>query len=157
MTKRFRILVAVSVACLAILAAAVAWRLTAGSDAQARVADAAPSLEIRWHGGGIVLQGAVQDVATQHALAEGAAARLGGESDQVTDWLDITPAALPVADAASLARLILLGQEGWHLQRRPTEGWLAVQSLTDERSVQANALLQAAFGPGVAMRLVLLP
>jgi hypothetical protein len=157
MTKRFRILVAVSVACLAVLAAAVAWQLTAGGDAQARAADATPSLEIRWHGGGIVLQGAVQDAATQHALAEGAAARLGGESDQVTDWLDITPAALPVADAASLARLILLGQEGWHLQRRSTEGWLAVQSLADERSVQAKALLQDAFGPGVAMRLVLLP
>lgn len=141
-------------ACLAILAAAVAWRLTTGSDAQAR---AAPSLEIRWHGGGIVLQGAVQDVATQQALAEAAAARLGGETDQVIDWLDITPAALPVVDAASLARLIKLGQEGWHLQRRPTEGWLAVQSLTDERGVQAKALLQAAFGPEVAMRLVLLP
>jgi hypothetical protein len=62
-----------------------------------------------------------------------------------------------VADPAALARLILLGQEGWHLQRRQTEGWLAVQSLTDERSVQAKALLQAAFGPGVAIRLVQLP
>lgn len=157
MTKRIRILVVVSMICLAVLAAGVAWHLTGGGGAQARTAEAAPSLEIRWHGGGIVLQGTVRDAATQRALAEGAAARLGGESDQVTDWLDITPAALPVADAAALARLILLGQEGWHLQRRPTEGWLAVQSLTDERSVQAKALLQAAFGPGVAIRLVQLP
>jgi hypothetical protein len=159
MTKRIRILVVVSMACLAVLAAGVAWRLAGDGEAQARTAnaEAAPSLEIRWHGGGIVLQGTVRDAATQHALAEGAAARLGGESEQVTDWLDITPAALPVADPAALARLILLGQEGWHLQRRQTEGWLAVQSLTDERSVQAKALLQAAFGPGVAIRLVQLP
>ncbi|WP_432726512.1 hypothetical protein [Variovorax sp. W6] len=158
MTKRIRILIA-SIACLAILAVGVAWRLTAGGEAQVRTvgAQAAPSLEIRWHGGGIVLQGTVLDAATQHTLAEGAAARLGGESDQVTDWLDITPTALPVADPTALAKLILLGQEGWHLQRRPTEGWLAVQSLTDERSAQAKALLQAAFGPGVAIRLVQLP
>ncbi|HEX7865274.1 MAG TPA: hypothetical protein VF555_10005 [Variovorax sp.] len=134
MTKPIRIL-AVSTACLAILAAVVGWYLTAGNDAEARLSQTTPSLEIRWHGGGIVLQGTVPDVATQRALAEGAAARLGGESDQVTDWLDIKPTALPVADTAALGRLILLGQEGWHLQRRPTEGWLAVQSLTDERSV----------------------
>ncbi|MFS2102615.1 hypothetical protein ACCC97_27025 [Variovorax sp. Varisp85] len=158
MTNPLGRILAASIACLAILAAAVAWHPTAGGNAQVRTADAVPpSLEIRWHGGGIVLQGAVQDAATQQTLAEGAAARLGGESDQVTDWLDITPTALPVADAASLVRLINLGQEGWHLQRGPTGGWLAVQSLTDERSVQARALLQAAFGPGGAVRLVPLP
>ncbi len=144
-------------ACLAILAAVVGWYLTAGSGTEARTAETTPSLEIRWHGGGIVLQGTVRDAATQRVLAEGAAARLGGESDQVTDWLDITPTALPVADAGALARVILLGQEGWHLQRRATESWLAVQSPADERSAQARALLQAAFGPDVAIRLVQLP
>lgn len=157
MTKPIGRFLALSIACLAILAAVAGWHLASGSGARARVADATPSLEIRWHGGGIVLQGTVQDVATQRSLAEGAAARLGGESDQVTDWLDITPTAPPVADAAALAKVILLGQEGWHLQRRSTEGLLAVQSPTDERSMQAKALLQAAFGPGVAIRLVQLP
>jgi len=117
----------------------------------------APLLEIRWHGGGIVLQGKVRDVATQQALAQGAAARLGGETDQVTDWLDITPTGLVVADPAALAQLIRLGQEGWHLQRRPAEARLAVQSLADARSAQALSLLQAAFGPGVPARLIQLP
>lgn len=157
MTKPLGIF-SVSVAFLVILAAAVGWHLAAGSGTEARaVQTTTPSLEIRWHGGGIVLQGKVRDAATQRVLAEGAAARLGGESDQVTDWLDIAPDALPVADAAALAKVILLGQEGWHLQRRATEGWLAVQSPTDERSAQARALLQAAFGPDVAIRLIQLP
>lgn len=156
---------AISMACLMALAAiaAVTWHLTAGRDAHANagtgtdIAASSPLLEIRWHGGGIVLQGSVPDEATQRALAEGAAARLGGESDQVTDWLDITSAALPVADAAALAKLIQLGQEGWHLQRHSAEGWLAVPSLTDERSTEARALLQTAFGSSVAMRLIVLP
>ncbi|NVM91288.1 hypothetical protein FHT32_004952 [Variovorax sp. SG517] len=156
MPKRIKILAA-SIACVAILAAGIAWHLIAAGEAQASAARASPSLEIRWHGGGIVLQGMVRDAATQQALAASAAARLGGESEQVIDWLDITPAAPPVADPAALARLILLGQEGWHLQRRPTEGWLAVQFPADERSLQGRALLQAAFGPGVAIRLVQLP
>ena len=130
----------------------VAWYFTA------RTSQAAgPPLEIRWHGNGIILQGQVRDVATQRALAEGAAARLGGEADQVVDWLDIVPSALPVADAAALAELILLGQEGWHLQRRTKDGWLAVQSLNDERSAKARALLRTAFGPEVSMELVALP
>ncbi len=43
------------------------------------------ALEIRWHGNGIILQGAVRDAATQHALVDGATARLGGEVDQVVD------------------------------------------------------------------------
>ncbi|KLN55779.1 hypothetical protein [Variovorax paradoxus] len=115
------------------------------------------ALEIRWHGNGIILQGAVRDAATQHALVDGATARLGGEADQVVDWLDIAPAALPIADAAALASLIRLGQEGWHLQRRATEGRLVVQSADDARSAQARELLQRAFGPGVAIRLVPLP
>jgi len=115
------------------------------------------ALEIRWHGNGIILQGAVRDAATQHALVEGAAARLGGEADQVVDWLDITPAALPVADVAALAGVLQLGQEGWHLQRRADDGWLALQSPGDARSAQASELLQRAFGPGVAIRLISLP
>ncbi|MDQ0045083.1 hypothetical protein [Variovorax boronicumulans] len=143
-------LIASAVACL--IALAVAWHFTA------RTSQAAgPPLEIRWHGNGIILQGQVRDVATQRLLAEGAAARLGGEADQVVDWLDIVPSALPVADAAALAELILLGQEGWHLRRRPKDGWLAVQSLTDERSAKARTLLRTAFGPGVSMELVALP
>ena len=142
--------IAFSAACLAALA--VAWSVVApGRSAPG------PMLEIRWHGNGIVLQGAVRDAATQHTLAEGAAARLGGEDDQVVDWLDITPAALPVADAAALAELIRLGQEGWHLQRRPRDGWLAVHSLTDERSDRARALLRSAFGPEIPIQLVSLP
>jgi hypothetical protein len=115
------------------------------------------ALEIRWHGNGIILQGAVRDAATQHALVDGATARLGGEADQVVDWLDIAPAAPPIADAASLASLIRMGQEGWHLQRRATEGRLAVQSPDDAQSAQARELLKRAFGPGVAIRLVALP
>ena len=127
--------------------------------ASARPAPAATNaaLEIRWHGNGIILQGAVRDAATQRALVDGATARLGGEADQVVDWLDIVPAALPIADAASLASLIRIGQEGWHLQRRATEGWLAVQSPGDAQSTQASDLLQRAFGPGVAIRVVPLP
>ncbi|MCR6476675.1 hypothetical protein NU688_11010 [Variovorax sp. ZS18.2.2] len=143
-------LIALAVACL--MALAVAWHLTANT----RSAEG-PPLEIRWHGNGIILQGTVRDVATQRALAEGAAARLGGEADQVVDWLDIVPSALPVADAAALAELIRLGQEGWHLQRRAKDGWLAVQSLTDERSARARALLRTAFGPEVSIELVALP
>jgi hypothetical protein len=139
-----------AVACL--IALAVAWHFMAKTP---QVTGAA--LEIRWHGNGIVLQGVVRDVATQRALAEGAAARLGGETDQVVDWLDIAPSALPVADAAALAELIRLGQEGWHLQRRPKDGWLAVQSLSDDRSTRARALLRSAFGPEVSMELVALP
>ncbi|MBJ2159924.1 hypothetical protein JC881_29410 [Variovorax sp. IB41] len=134
------------------MALVAAWHFTAQTSAAA-----GPPLEIRWHGNGIVLQGAVRDVATQRALAEGAAARLGGETDQVVDWLDIVPSALPVADAAALADLIRLGQEGWHLQRRPTDGWLAVQSLSDERSTKARALLRSAFGADVSIELVALP
>jgi len=132
-------------------AAGVAWAFAA-----ARPAPSANGavLEIRWHGNGIILQGAVRDAATQQALVEGATARLGGEADQVVDWLDIAPEALPVADAAALASLIRMGQEGWHLQRRSTGGWLAVQSPEDARSAQASELLQRAFGPDVAIRLV---
>ena len=115
------------------------------------------ALEIRWHGNGIILQGAVRDVATQHALVKGATARLGGEADQVVDWLDITPAALPVADVAALAAVLQLGQEGWHLQRRADGGWLAVQSPDDARSAQASQMLQRAFGRGVTIRLISLP
>lgn len=99
----------------------------------------------------------MRDSATQHALAQAAAERLGGETDQVTDWLDIKPTGLVVADPAALARLIRLGQEGWHLQRQPAEARLAVQSLADTRSAQAQSLLQSAFGPGVSARLVPLP
>ncbi|MGJ7605331.1 hypothetical protein ACSFA7_13425 [Variovorax sp. LT1R20] len=143
-------LIAWAVACL--IALAVAWHFMAKAPQATGAA-----LEIRWHGNGIILQGEVRDVATQRTLAEGAAARLGGEADQVVDWLDIVPSALPVADAAALAELIRLGQEGWHLQRRPKDGWLAVQSLSDERSDKARALLRAAFGPGVSMELVALP
>lgn len=150
-------ILAASLACLLAVAFAVAWRPASQQVATVSEATSAAALEIRWHGGGIVLQGTVRDAATQRALAEGAAARLGGEADQVTDWLDITPTALTVADPAALAQLIRLGQEGWHLQRRPAEGWLAVQSLTDARSAQARALLQAAFGTDVPMRLVQLP
>ncbi len=156
MTKRIWI-IWLSVACLAILAIGAAWRLADGGEEHRQVAGSTPSLEIRWHGGGIVLQGVVRDAATQQALAASAAARLGGEREQVIDWLDITPAALPVSDAGALARLVLLGQEGWHLQRWPTEGRLAVQSPADEHSLQAKALLQAAFGPGVVVRVVGLP
>jgi len=143
-------LIASAAACLIVLA--VAWHFTTGNSQAA----GAP-LEIRWHGNGIILQGEVRDAATQRVLAEGAAARLGGEADQVVDWLDIVPTALPVADASALAELIRLGQEGWHLQRRPKDGWLAVQSLTDERSAKARTLLRTAFGPGVSMELVALP
>ncbi len=96
----------------------------------------------------------MRDAATQHVLVEGATARLGGEANQVVDWLDIAPAALPVADAASLASLIRLGQEGWHLQRHATDAWLAVQSPNDGRSAQAKQLLQRAFGPEVTIRLI---
>jgi hypothetical protein len=111
-------------------------------------------LEIRWHGNGIVLQGAVRDAATQQVLVEGATARLGGEANQVVDWLDIAPAALPVADAASLASLIRLGQEGWHLQRHATEAWLAMQSPHDDRGAQARQLLQRAFGPDAKVSVI---
>jgi hypothetical protein len=139
-----------AIACL--MALVIAWHFTAHTSAAA-----GPPLEIRWHGNGIVLQGAVRDVATQRALAEAAAARLGGEADQVVDWLDIVPSALPVADAAALAELIRLGQEGWHLQRRPKDGWLAVQSISDERSARARALLRSVFGADVSIELVALP
>ncbi|WP_093213080.1 MULTISPECIES: hypothetical protein [unclassified Variovorax] len=165
---------AITAICLLVMsvAAATAWRSLSVQDAQvaqvaqaapvaqATQAAAAPALEIRWHGGGIILQGAVRDAVTQRALAEGAAARLGGETEQVVDWLDITPDALAVADPAALAQLIRLGQEGWQLQRRPAEGWLAVPHLPklgEAEGAQARALLQAAFGQGVATRLVLLP
>lgn len=154
------IAIALFAACLMAVAAAVAWRLEApalaavGSGASAKQS---PALEIRWHGNGIVLQGRVQDVATQRALAEGAAARLGGEAGQVVDWLDIVPTALPVADPAALAGLIKLGQEGWHLQRMPCHSWLAMQSIGDERSEQARALLHRAFGPDATIELVALP
>ena len=136
-------------------AAGAAW--TFATALRAAPPEDTATLEIRWHGNGIILQGAVRDVATQHALAEGAATRLGGEADQVVDWLDITPAALPVADVAALAGVLQLGQEGWHLQRRADDGWLAVQSPGDARSARASELLQRAFGPGVAIRLVPLP
>ena len=148
MNRRLRL-----IALLMVVAAAVgaAWVFAA-----TRSASPATNalLEIRWHGNGIVLQGAVRDAATQQVLVEGAIARLGGEANQVVDWLDIAPAALPVADAASLASLIRLGQEGWHLQRHATEAWLAVQSPDDDRSTQARQLLQRAFGPEVTIRLI---
>ena len=146
-------------ACLMAVVSVVlaAWLPATEKAARAGDAASAPLLEIRWHGGGIVLQGAVRDSATQHALAQAAAERLGGETDQVTDWLDIKPTGLVVADPAALARLIRLGQEGWHLQRQPAEARLAVQSLTDTRSAQARSLLQSAFGPGVSARVVQLP
>jgi len=136
-------------------AAGAAW--TFATALRAAPPEDTATLEIRWHGNGIILQGAVRDAATQQALVEGATARLGGEADQVVDWLDIAPEALPVVDAAALASLIRLGQEGWHLQRRAASGWLAVQSPDDARSAQASELLQRAFGPGVAIRLVPLP
>ncbi|MDR6886975.1 MULTISPECIES: hypothetical protein [Variovorax] len=139
---------------IAVAAASAAWVFAATRPAPP-ARDAV--LEIRWHGNGIILQGAVRDAATQQALVEGATARLGGEADQVVDWLDVAPAALPIADAASLASLVRLGQEGWHLQRHATEAWLAVQSPGDERSAQARQLLQRAFGPDVAIRLISLP
>lgn len=90
-------------------AAGAAWVFAAARPAPPATNAA---LEIRWHGNGIILQGAVRDAATQQALVDGATARLGGEADQVVDWLDIAPAALPIADAASLASLIRIGQEG---------------------------------------------
>lgn len=139
---------------LFLTAAGLAWAFAAARPAPAAVSS---QLEIRWHGNGIILQGAVRDAATQHVLVEGATARLGGEADQVVDWLDIAPAALPVANAAALAGLIHLGQEGWHMQRHAADAWLAVQSPGDARSVQARELLQRAFGPDVAVRLVSLP
>ena len=151
MNRRLR-LIALLMALLA--AAGAAWVFAAARPAPSATSAA---LEIRWHGNGIILQGAVRDAATQHALVEGAAARLGGEADQVVDWLDITPAALPVADVAALAGVLQLGQEGWHLQRRADDGWLALQSPGDARSAQASELLQRAFGPGVAIRLISLP
>ncbi|SDI41541.1 hypothetical protein [Variovorax sp. OV700] len=135
-------------------AAGIAWAFAAARPA---LPANGAALEIRWHGNGIILQGAVRDAATQHALVEGATARLGGEADQVVDWLDIAPEALPVADAAALASLIRVGQEGWHLQRRAASGWLAVHSPDDARSAQAGELLQRAFGPDVTIRLVPLP
>ncbi|WP_454903846.1 hypothetical protein [Variovorax gossypii] len=152
-------MVAALAACLLAVVSVVlaAWNPATEKAASASDAASVPLLEIRWHGGGIVLQGAVRDAATQLALAQGAAERLGGETDQVTDWLDITPTGLVVADPAALAQLIRLGQEGWHLQRRPAEARLAVQSLADTRSAQALSLLQTAFGPGVSVRLVQLP
>jgi hypothetical protein len=112
--------------------------------------------EIRWHGNGIILQGTVGDAATQQALVNGATARLGGEADQVVDWLDIAPAALPIANAEALAGLIRIGQEGWHLQRKGDSAWLAVQSPGDARSAQARELLQRAFGADAAVRVVAL-
>ncbi|WP_018905868.1 hypothetical protein ABL841_14885 [Variovorax paradoxus] len=151
MNRRLR-LIALLMALLA--AAGAAWVFAAARPAPSATSAA---LEIRWHGNGIVLQGAVRDAATQRALVDGATARLGGEADQVVDWLDIVPTALPIADAASLASLIRIGQEGWHLQRRAAEGWLAVQSPGDAQSAQAGELLQRAFGPGVAIRVVPLP
>jgi len=151
MNRRLRIIALLMVL---LAAAGAAWVFAAARPAPAAMNAA---LEIRWHGNGIILQGAVRDAATQQALVDGATARLGGEADQVVDWLDIAPVALPIADAAALASLIRMGQEGWHLQRRATEGWLAVQSPGDARSIQAAGLLQRAFGPGVAIRLVPLP
>ncbi|MET3492972.1 hypothetical protein [Variovorax boronicumulans] len=139
----------VAMLCTCLIALLVAWRFASPEPPAASTA-----LEIRWHGNGIVLQGKVKDAATQHALADGAAARLGGEADQVVDWLDIEPTALPVADAAALAELIRLGDEGWHLQRRPGDARLALQSTSDARSARAHTLLQRAFGPGVAVELV---
>ena len=136
-------------------AAGAAWAFTTAL--RAAPPENTAALEIRWHGNGIILQGAVRDVATQHALVEGATARLGGEADQVVDWLDITPAALPVVDVAALAAVLQLGQEGWHLQRGADDGWLAVQSPGDARSARASELLQRAFGRGVTIRLISLP
>lgn len=136
-------------------AAGAAWAFAAAL--RAAPPENAAAVEIRWHGNGIILQGAVRDAATRHALVEGATARLGGEADQVVDWLDITPAALPVADVAALAGVLQLGQEGWHLHRRAADVWLAVQSPGDARSAQASQLLQRAFGAGVAIRLISLP
>ncbi|MDQ0569341.1 hypothetical protein QFZ42_001175 [Variovorax paradoxus] len=148
MNRRLRVIALLMVV---VAAAGAAWVFAATRPASP-VTDAV--LEIRWHGNGIILQGAVRDAATQHVLVEGATARLGGEADQVVDWLDIAPAAPPIADAASLGSLINLGQEGWHLQRHATEAWLAVRSPDDERSTQARQLLQRAFGPQVAIRLI---
>lgn len=136
------------------LAALVAVPGAAWLQAKRAPAEGAVLLEIRWHGNGIVLQGTVRDAATQQALVAGAIARLGGESTQLVDWLDIEPAAPPLADAAALAELIRLGQEGWHLQWREAGGWLAVASPGDARSIEAGRLLQRGLGPGRPVRIV---
>ncbi len=94
-------------------------------------------IEIRWHQGGIVLDGKVRDAETERILVAGATARLGGEVDQVIDWLVIDAATTPLADANALAQLIRLGLDGWHLQRRAQEGWLAVPAPGDPLSAEA--------------------
>ena len=103
-------------------------------------------IEIRWHQGGIVLDGKVRDAETERILVAGATARLGGEVDQVTDWLVIDAATAPLADADALAQLIRLGLDGWHLQRRAQEGWLAVPAPGDPLGAEGQALAQRAFG-----------
>jgi hypothetical protein len=145
------------IAVLAVLLAAAAGAAWLAARVPPAAAPGGAALEIRWHGHGIVLQGAVPDAATQQALVEGATARLGGESSQVIDWLDIRPDALPVADAAALAQLIRLGQEGWHLQRRAAEGSLALPRSDPAHSAPARELLQRAFGPDLPVRLIDLP
>jgi len=147
--------IAVRVLAVVLLSAAGAAWLAARVQPASPPASAA--LEIRWHGNGIVLQGAVRDAATQQALVQGAVARLGGESSQVVDWLDITPTALPVADPAALASLIRLGEEGWHLQRGAAEGALAMPAPAQPQGARAAELLQRAFGPGLPVRLIALP
>jgi len=114
-------------------------------------------IEIRWHQGGVVLDGKVRNAATEQILVQGATARLGGEADQVVDWLVIDDAVAPLADANALAQLIRLGLDGWHLQERAGDGWLAVENPGDARSAQAHALAQRAFGRDAPVRLVALP
>lgn len=113
-------------------------------------------IEIRWHQGSVVLDGKVRDAETEQILVAGATARLGGEVDQVVDWLVIDAATAPLADTHALAQLIRLGLDGWHLQGRAQERWLAVPDPGDARSAEAKALAQRAFGRAKPVRLVAL-
>lgn len=113
-------------------------------------------IDIRWHQGSVVLDGKVRDAETEQILVAGATARLGGEVDQVVDWLVIDAATAPLADTHALAQLIRLGLDGWHLQGRAEESWLAVPNPGDARSVEAQALAQRALGRATPVRLVAL-
>lgn len=113
-------------------------------------------LEIRWHQGNVILSGIVRDAETQAVLVDSARARLGGESEQVVDWMNIDADAPPIADPAALGLLIRKGREGWHLRREAAGGWLAVQSPNDPASEEARVLAQRAFGPGVSVHLAAL-
>jgi hypothetical protein len=137
---------------LALALVVVAGWLVLGSRHEIR----GEGIDIRWHQGSMVLDGKVRDAETQQILVAGATARLGGEVDQVVDWLVIDAAAAPLADAHALAQLIRLGLDGWHLQGRAQESWLAVPNPGDARSAEAQALAQRAFGRAMPVRLVAL-